>query len=77
MSKDWATSSRWQLLQSTTSFCRGVNTEILMDNPIRLKIGTKRGIEKILGILSFEDLNIGVKLGLNHRMKIFKQLTSF
>ena len=42
-----------------------------------LKVWAKDGIEEISSIVGFENLNIGVKLSLNHGMKVFEYMEGF
>ena len=37
-----------------------------MEDPICCKVGAENGVEVVFGLVSFESLNLGVKLGLDN-----------
>ena len=48
-----------------------------MDNILTYEIGTKIVFKIFFCIVSFENLNFGLKLGLNHDVKTLKYVTNF
>jgi len=55
----------------------GINAGTLMHDAIGGEIGTKDGVEEIPGIICFEDLDVCLKLCLDHLMEVFEYLAGF